>query len=123
MGLSKEDLELKSGERGCPRETIDVSSWGGEVTVRGMTGAENGEFERLFMNSDGTPKPNQKNIREWLAVRCLVDDDGNRMYTNKDEDIKAVSQLPSAGLTQVSLKAMKLTGLDKDEAKRLTEGN
>jgi hypothetical protein len=59
--LSKDDI-LKAP--GPATEIVQVPEWGGEVAVRGMTGAEQDQFEFRSLRPDGDQMvPDATNIR------------------------------------------------------------
>lgn len=79
---------------------VHVPEWGTTVFVRGMTAAERDGFEAESLKGKGNKKEvNFANMRARLLVRCLVDADGERIFTERDADalgrksVKAVQRL------------------------------
>ncbi len=85
--------------------------------VREMSGTERDTFEietfKLKANGAGTPsrEVDPKYLRARLAVLCLVDESGNRLYA--DNEVKACSDTLGAGvLNKIFTAAQRLNGLD-----------
>jgi hypothetical protein len=103
------------------RERVYVPEWGGDVFVKGMTGAERDKFEGSILSLRGkSQQVNLVNLRAKLAALTICDEEGNRLFT--DEDIQALSQKSAAGLQRVFAVAQRLSGLGEDDVKELTEG-
>lgn len=108
MPLNKE-LILQAAD--LPRETVNVPEWGGEVLVRGLTARERDMFEQS-LNVDG--KTNIANIRARLCVLCMVDEAGNRLFS--DDDAGALSTKSGAALNRVFEVAQRINGMGKTAA-------
>lgn len=69
--------------------TVDVPEWGGEVIISMMSGSGRDEYEQsLFkFQPDGTAKPDYTNSRAKLLAVCLVDENGNRLFSAKEIEI------------------------------------
>ena len=83
MRLSRDDI-LKAADN--EPEEVDVPEWGGSVLVRGMTGRERDAFEVSLMQPGrgGRKVLDPANVRAKLVARCVVDDDGGRLFTDAD---------------------------------------
>ena len=73
-------------------EDVDVPEWGGMVRVRGMTGHQRDDFETSIVEANKAPVlPGQQSAsvgtRARLAARCIVDEDGRRMFSAEDAGI------------------------------------
>lgn len=107
-------------------EKVDVPEWGGEVIVRGLTGEERDAFEasRRQVRNAGTPKAEVvlvlDNTRASLLVKCLIDEHGERLFT--DRDAPALGQKNGAVLDRLFDVASRLSGMSDDEAEAI-EGN
>ena len=112
MSLSK-DAILKADD--LPRELVQVPEWGGTVWVRTMTGAERDAFEASVAASADTP--NLTNIRARLAVLCVVDDKGKRLFA--DADAEALGGKSAAALSRVFEAGQKLNGLTDSDVSDL----
>lgn len=110
MGLSR-DAILAADD--LPRELVEVPEWGGSVWVGTMSGRDRDEFERLV--TAGT-----ENARARLALVCLQDDAGQRLFT--PDDVAALGAKSSAALTRVAQVALRLNRLG-DSAIEDAKGN
>lgn len=77
--LSKDDI---LGADDLPTEDVPVPEWGGDVRVRGLTGVERDRFE--FGMAAVKDKPEEANFRAQIVGRCIVDEDGKRLFTDKE---------------------------------------
>src|SRR5688572_21180844 len=97
MLLTREQILKK---RDLPREPVDVPEWGGSVLVRGMTGAERDGFEQSIVDTRGkSAKANFANIRAKLCARCIVGEDGARLFT--ESDVSELGEQSGAALQRV----------------------
>lgn len=121
--LSKEALVAAATERKLPREVVEVPELGGSVIVQGMTGIERDAWERSLVTGRGARRDvNTDNIRARLAVRCLIDQNGARLFT--DEDAKHLGNLRADVLTRIFAAAQRVCGVsdgDVDELKKSSE--
>lgn len=92
--LTKEQLL----EKGSERNTLDihVPEWGGELRVRALSVAERQRFENhtIRASAANNGKPNMIELRERLLAMSIVDDAGNRMFT--DKEVAKLSDLDGA---------------------------
>lgn len=64
---------------------VPVPEWGGAVVrIRDMTVADFDAFESRAMKAH--QDSNMAGVRSWLVARMLVDQDGNRLFTEADAD-------------------------------------
>ena len=99
--------------------------------VREMSGTERDTFEietfKLKTNGASEPKRevDPKYLRARLAVLCLVDEAGNRLYA--DNEVKTCSDMLGAGvLNKIFTAAQRLNGLDGgavEDAAKNSEGD
>lgn len=102
-------------------ELVPVPEWGGEVYVKGMTGAERDKFESSIVEQRGKEqKMNMANIRAKLASLTICDEKGKRLFT--EADVQALSQKSAAALQRVMIVAQKLSGIGDEDVKELAEG-
>lgn len=107
-------------------EKVYVPEWHDEVIVRGLTGEERDDYEasRRQIRNAGTPRAEvvfiQDNARAALLVKCLIDEDGERLFT--DRDAPALGQKNGAALDRLYDVATRLSGMSDDEAEAI-EGN
>jgi hypothetical protein len=66
-----------------PKELVPVPEWGGEVYISTMTAADRDAYELSLANmqANGKAKPSMQNMRAKLVGRCLVDEAGERVFS------------------------------------------
>lgn len=116
--LTKEQILAANDLETVP---VDVPEWGGEVLISMMSGSARDEYEQsLFkFQSDGTAKPDYTNSRAKLLAVCLVDENGNRLFTSKEIEIlgkKNSKVLDKLYAVADQLNAVSVDGI-KDQAK------
>jgi hypothetical protein len=115
MRLSRDDV-LKAED--LTTEEVSVPEWGGTVLVRGMSGRERDEFEASAMDQR-SGRVNYANTRAKIAIRCVVDDEGKRLFDAADIDV--LGEKSGAALDRVFAVASRLSGLADSDVKELTE--
>lgn len=105
-----------------PTETVEVEGHG-KVYVRGLTAEERDDYEQSLLERDGDGrtrvKAHHKNIRAALAARCLVDERGERMFT--DKDIPSLGKVDSAFLDHIWNVARRLSGMSEEATEQVAE--
>ena len=110
--LAVQDIETKQ---------VPVPEWGGDVYVKGMTGAERDAFETTIIVDHGNKQTvTTENIRAKLAAFSVVDEEGVLMFSVKD--IKALGKKSAAALQRVFDVAKELSGIGDDDIEELVEG-
>lgn len=113
--LTREDIlgivDLK------PQE-VDVPEWGAKVFIRPMMATERAEWEG-FVHADREKTGPVKEAQERLAVLCLCDADGNRLFT--DADIPALSKKNATALERIGIAAMRLNKLTPRDIRDLAK--
>jgi hypothetical protein len=109
MALNKEQI-LSADD--MIKKTVQVSEWGGEVYVRTMTGAERDKFESMLFDSQGN-KSVTENFRAKLLAMCMVDDEGKRLFT--DKEVSELGKKSSKAIGRIYEVARKLNGIGIDE--------
>lgn len=99
-------------------ESITIPEWGVTLTVRGMTGAERDSFEASCV-TDG--KATVQNVRAKIAVRCTVDDNGNRVFS--DSDAPALGAKSARALDRLYEVAARLSGIGKHDVEELAKNS
>lgn len=103
-----------------PREDVDVPEWGGSVTLRGLTGTQRDLFEQETVRQNGkNVSVNMENVRARLVARCLVDEKGERMFS--DEDVKVLGGKSGKALERLFKVAQRLSGLTQDDVQELAK--
>jgi hypothetical protein len=101
------------------REPVHVPEWGGTVLVQSMTGADRDDFEAEMEAQKGNdPTANRRNFRAKIAARTVVDEQGNRLFS--EADIKALGKKNSWALTRIAIVAARLSALDENAVAELT---
>jgi len=99
-------------------ETIEVPEWGGSVTIRRMTGGERDAYEADIFESKGSQlQLKRENFRAKLIARCLVDDNGERMFS--DGEIAALSKKSAAALDRLFAAYQRLNGMTGAEQEKI----
>ena len=114
MALLSRDQIRAAVTAGLPRKTLHVPALGGDVTVRGMSGKE----LTLFQDSLWTGKGKKRkvvtvNIQAKMAVRCVLNEDGTRMFT--DEDVDWLGDLRGDALVKIFDAIQTLSGMSTDD--------
>ena len=109
--LKKVDTQIK---------IVKVPEWGGDVRVRGMTGEERDAFEGSIVTVvGGKSVVDTKNIRAKLIVQCVVDEKGERMFS--EEDINVLGKKSASALQRVFSLAGDLCGLTEGEIEKIAK--
>lgn len=83
-------------------EKIVVPEWDAEVYIRVLTGTDRVYFE----NAIDDKGKDRKNIMAVLCALSIVDDRGNRLFSN--EDVDALSKKSSKALARIAKAALSL---------------
>lgn len=96
-----------------PREAVEVTEWGGTVWVTRLSGLHRAELDDITRNLLGEDKKftSVTGLEYTLAllVRAVVDEDGNRLFT--DDDIQRLRTKSDEALGRVAEVAVRLNGL------------
>lgn len=98
--------------------TVNVPEWGGDVMVRGMTGIERDQFEAKILDQSGKKtKVNLQNARARLVSISVVDEEGNRLFT--ENEIVLLGTKSATALSRVYDVAASLSGISDDDIEEL----
>lgn len=101
-------------------EEIAVPEWGGAVLVRSLTGEERDAYEASVVDQRGKDtKVNLRNARAKLVAWAVVDEQGERIFTQAD--VQALGKKNASALQRVFDVAMRLAGISEADIKELTE--
>lgn len=115
MSLSKDEILSASDIK---IEKVAVPEWGGEVYVKGMTGAERDKFEASILELRGnTQKLNMVNVRAKLACYTICDESGERLF--KEEEIAELAKKSAQALQRIFDVAQKLSGIGAEDVDSL----
>lgn len=112
MGLLTKEAILSANDR--KTETVTVPEWGGDVLVSTMSASERDKWES---ETYGDGKPKTDNFRASFVAMCLVDEKGNRLFS--DKDVVELGKKSANALQSVFNVAQRLNGLTKEEAEKL----
>lgn len=99
---------------------VDVPEWGGTVRVRSLTGTERDAYEASIVQVQGnTRKLRMENARAKLVALCLVDDQGERLFS--DKEAAALGAKSGKVLDRLFDVAAALSGLSTEAVEELTE--
>jgi hypothetical protein len=118
--LSRESIVAASD---LPREKVDVPEWGAGayVNVRSLTGKERDSWEAFCIEQREAYKSDAgfPGLRASMLVRCLVDDEGKRLFLDTDTEVLgAKSGAVLDRLWTVAARLNALTASDVDELKK-----
>lgn len=112
--LNKDDI---LGTKDLRTKTINIPEWGGDVIISTMTALDRDEFEVAMIN---TVKPKSRSsIRASVAVRVIVDKNGNRLFS--DEDAGILSGKSGVALTRVYDTAISLNRITDEDIDELAK--
>lgn len=101
-------------------EAVDVPEWGDKVYVRSLTGKELDDYTNGLRKQVGNQTVMQPNQHAKLLVRALVDENGVRLFT--DRDVEELGKKNAKVLDRLWDVAARLSGLT-DEEQEAIEGN
>ncbi len=109
------------------QERVSVPEWAvdGEVIVRGATALERDDYEQSLFQTRATGdktelKTDFRNAKARLAVKCMIDETGNRIFS--DQDAEALGAKSSEVIDRIVTKIRKLSGMTI-ESRREMEKN
>jgi len=101
-------------------EDVEVPEWGGTVRVRTLSGAERDAFEQAVVTRKGkNVTTNLANIRAKMVALCVVDENGQRLFA--DKDVLLLGTKSAAALDRVFTVAQQLAGLTDKDVDELAE--
>ena len=85
---------------------VECPEWNGLVRVRSLSGGQRSVITQRVQakETDG--------LEELLTVMACVDEDGNRIFSNKDID--ALKKKSSAPIARVAKKVMEISGIGNE---------
>lgn len=112
MGLLTKDQILSVND--LPFKDVDVPEWGGTVRVRTMTGAERDAYELSLVEfRAGEAVPRRDNMRAKLLARCIVDEKGSVMFSEKE--IVELGRKSTRAISRLFDVAVELSAVSKAE--------
>jgi len=118
MPLTRDDI-LNAPD--IQKELVSVPGWGGEVWVKAISGTELSHFQSSMLVYHGqSTRANLENIHAKLVSLACVDENGQRLFTEKD--IPALGKKSAECLNLVFTVAQRLAGLSNEAVDELAEG-
>ena len=114
MAILSRDAILKSDD--LKKETVSVPEWGGDVIVAAMTGEARDEWEQSLVSGKTV---SLANIRARLVAATVVDEKGQRMFSNAD--VAALGKKSAAALERCVKVAQRLNRLTESELGELSK--
>lgn len=115
MGLKEEILGLADRKV----EEVAVPEWGGrKVRLMEMSAADRDDWE-LARFSEAKAGQAAKNVRAGLVARCIVDEQGVRLFA--DADIAALGAKSAKALDRLFDVCQRLNAISKQEAEELAK--
>jgi len=116
MALTRDQI-LQSED--LPRELVSIPEWGGDIWVRTLTGKERDTLESSVANVNAQGKSNMNliNLRARLCSMTIVDEDGNRLFS--DKDVEELGKKNASALDRAFEVAQRLAGLTSTDVKKL----
>ena len=94
-------------------EDVDAPEWGGTVRIQAISGAARDSFEdSLFSGIGAARKQDLSNVRAKLVACVLVDENGNRIFT--DADVMALGAKSASALGRCFDVAQRLNGMSSE---------
>jgi len=97
------------------REEIDVPEWGGKILVQTMNSKDRDRWEEKQVNDP------YNNIRASLIAKMVVDEAGERVFTNKD--IEALGAKSSGPMAKIFKICQDMNGLTKEDIDKLEKNS
>jgi hypothetical protein len=117
--LSREEILFAED---LPCEEVLIAEWGGAVRVRTLSGAERDAFEAASVQTRGKNREvNLANLRARLAVLCVVDDAGKRLF--EDHEAAELGKKSAKALARIYDAAARLNGLTAEDAEELAKNS
>lgn len=110
--LSKDQI---LGAEDLKTQTVEVPEWGGDVVVSEMSAVDRMEWELDAFDEDG--KPSAENWKVKLAARCIVDENGERMFSA--DDLAAFGKKSGKAIDRVYMAALEVNAMGKEAAEEV----
>ena len=102
------------------KKVVTVPEWKGDVIVKTMTGTEREAWEStLFETKGNKTRTKMENLRAKLLACCLVDEEGKRLFT--DKDINSLSGKNARALDRLYDVARELNGIGQEDEDELVK--
>ena len=108
-------------------EDVEVKEWGGKVRLQELSAADRDlwESESFITETDDegeqSARFNPKQARARLVVRCLVGDDGRRLFS--DDEVASVGSLSASRVQKLFMAARRLNAISAGDIKELEKNS
>jgi hypothetical protein len=99
-------------------EAVPVPEWGGAVSVRMLSAKDRDAFDQSLTKGE---QANMDNVRARFCVRCIVDEGGNRIFTDDDADVLGAKS--AQAMNRVFAVAQRLNGMSKDAGEEIEKNS
>jgi hypothetical protein len=110
--------EMILGTNDLPSEVVEVPEWDAKVRVRGMTAREKDAFVAQITNLS-TGEMSWQNATALLIVRTVVDDDGQRVFSDADAD--ALGEKSAAATQRLFNVAQRLSAFSEEDLDQIAQ--
>ena len=107
MLLSKDQI---IGVSDLSHRDVDVKEWGGSVRLGSLTSSERDSFESSLLETDG--KRDLNNLRARLVGKCLVDEDGKRLFS--DAAVEKLGEKSADVMGRLFTECQEMNGFDTE---------
>lgn len=116
MTLLTKDQILGTDDRQAIEE--EVPEWGGSVLLAPMSAIERDAFEASMLDNKGKSDKNRlRNFRARFIASCIVDESGNRLFS--DKDIVALGQKSAAAVSRLFEKCRDINGMTDSDVEEI----
>lgn len=116
MALSKQQILDVTDTK---TEEVEVPEWGGTVRIQTMTGFARDAFESSITGKNGAV--NTTNIRAKLVAACVIDDEGELMFS--DKDVAKLGKKSAAALERVFSAAQQMNRISDNDVEELAKNS
>jgi hypothetical protein len=120
--LTRDDILAQPDAQHLPREEVVLPHWDGKVYVRTLSGLERDDLEQAIADHGGIR--GMRHVKAFIAARCVVDADGNRLFN--DDDAPKLAEKDSRPLQLIMTRASRLNGFtraDIDDLAKNSDGD
>ena len=87
-------------------DEVDCPEWDGVVRIRSLSGAQRVTLKKAVDNGND-------NVDEMLCVMAIVDEDGNRVFDQKQ--ITELSRKNTKAISRVAIRILEISGMRNPE--------
>ena len=103
------------------KEQVAVPEWGGDILIRGGSADERDAFDISIMEGKGANRQvNMKRLRVKLLALALVDEAGNRLFS--EADLALLAKKNAKVIERLFKVAQRLWGIGKEEVSEFLSG-